>query len=113
MTQPMTLARFNTIGKRDWENGAVQDELHAAVAELERLRSKKEEYHRAVGEAVEFAAQELPEDWEIIIEIGPGSGDVKLKDNYGDHRVFPESYESLHDSVREAVAFAKDEDMSE
>ena len=42
MSDAMTLARFKTIGPRDWTNGAVLDELYTAIKEREQFKAENE-----------------------------------------------------------------------
>jgi hypothetical protein len=61
-------------------------------------------------DAVEYAAEFLPEGWQITIEIERDSGCASLFDEWGDMHDYPTSHECLADTVRDAAEYAIEED---
>lgn len=61
-------------------------------------------------DAVEYAAEFLPEGWEIEIKIERDSGVVNLYDEWGDDHDYPSSFECLADEVRDAAEYAIETD---
>lgn len=60
----------------------------------------------ALHEAVEFAAEFLPDGWEIEIKIERDGGSVHLYDEWGDDHDYPSNFECLADQVRDAAEYA-------
>ena len=58
-------------------------------------------------DAVEYAAECLPDGWQITIEIERDSGSVYLFDEWGDVHDYPYSSEGLASDVRDAVEYAQ------
>ncbi len=50
MTTPMTPTKFDRLGPRDFENGAVKDEIAAALVEGERRAVECRRLRTAIGE---------------------------------------------------------------
>ncbi len=68
----------------------------------------REKIHAAIGRAIEYAAENLPEGAEISIEIERGSASVYWsRDRYcEDDRRLLDSGEDLSDQINEAIEYA-------
>lgn len=53
MPRPMTAKDFNKLSKRDFDNGAITDEIHAALTERESLVSELTALRSLVREYLE------------------------------------------------------------
>lgn len=60
-----------------------------------------------VGNAIEEAAELLPEGWCIHINVWHHGGDVQLHDPEGNDHTFPTNHEFLSDEIRDAIEYAK------
>jgi hypothetical protein len=63
-------------------------------------------YFEQLGEAIERAAEQLPEGYTIDISIEKNGGGVELYDDEGDEIGFPSNYESLAATITDAIEFA-------
>lgn len=59
-----------------------------------------------IGEAIQRAAKDLPEGWQIVATIERGAGTVKLLDRAGDDVEFATNNESFSYEVHDALATA-------
>lgn len=78
--------------------------------EIEKLREQlaAAQKHAEVGEAIERAARELPEGWEISIRLERESGTVNLFDTDGSLVQFATDDYALSDTINDAVKWAKE-----
>lgn len=81
------------------------------VGRTARGEAKVNKTERAVElhEAIQRAAGELPEDWEIEISIERDAADVKLFHD-GEPEYFPTNYESMAEQINSAVQHAVDQE---
>jgi hypothetical protein len=63
---------------------------------------------KAERDAVELACGELPDGWQVIINMERGAGSVDLVDPDGDSIEVHEDETSISDLVREAIRRAKE-----
>lgn len=86
---------------------AERDQARAEAKQLrEKLRGQQDDY--AVGAAIQRAAGELPDGYEIHLEVERGAGTVRLYDPSGDEVDGIEG-DTIADEIIEAISIAKGE----
>jgi hypothetical protein len=95
------LRHYGVDSHHDWIDEAA-DEIDRLRAEVATLKACD-----PLNDAVEEACGELPDGWQVIINMERGAGWVDLFDPDGDCIEVQEDETSVSDLVREAVRRAK------
>lgn len=69
-------------------------------------------YFEKLGEAIEGAAEHLPDGYVIEISIEKDSGVVELYGDEGEVVGFPSNFETLADTIDDAVEFAIEDERA-
>lgn len=86
-------------------SGKYLEQKNEAEARAEALRVDAE-----LGAAIQRAAKDLPEDWMLQIEVGQGSGTVRLIDYTGEEFKLPEWHgDTFAGEVNAAIDAARKE----
>ncbi len=62
------------------------------------------------SELINLICRDLPEGYEIIIDLALHSGDVTLQDPFSDEVDFPSNREDIEAELRDALAYAIEHD---
>lgn len=60
-----------------------------------------------IGLAIEDICGQLPNGWEVHVELERNSAGILLFDDRGERRDFPCNYESLSEELRDALEYAR------